>query len=108
MKVTLNFDDNFCKVVADGNDPVFKRGGWSDAESTLLHHVKIELIKQGYDVIKKRMWRDGHMVDENQQYIRTRDKKKGFYIYNANYNFFDAGEYFNDYNEIHLILEEYS
>lgn len=106
MKVELNFDAGHCKVSADGNDPIFRRGGWSiDAESTFLHHVKMELIKQGYDVIKKRMWRDGHMVDETQQYIRTRNKKSGFAIYNNRYALFDAGEQFNDYNEVYLALE---
>ena len=52
-------------------------GGNRDAkgESAFLHALKLKLIELGYDVIKKRMWKDGHMVDEMQQYIRSRNKK---------------------------------
>jgi hypothetical protein len=59
------------------------------SESTLLHHIKEALIKQGYDVIKKLMWKDGHLVSDTQHYIRTRKFKPSdadaFCVYDGDY-----------------------
>jgi hypothetical protein len=90
---------NQCVVTKEPGDPRFSKGTWGDAESRFLYHVKLELIKQGYDVIKKRMWHDGHIVDDTNQYIRTR-KPSGvpqhdIYVYNGMYDTYDAGEEFN-------------
>lgn len=53
----------------------------SKGESLLLYHVKTMLLRMGYDVIKKRMWKDGHLVDDSRQYVRTRgDVPYGFYV----------------------------
>jgi len=93
MKVYLDFKRGTCKVTKEESDPRFTNGGWSSAESTLLYHIKKELIEQGYDVIKKRMWKDGHLVSEKQQYVRN--KKYTFAIYNGAYAVYDLGEYFN-------------
>jgi hypothetical protein len=66
-----------------------KPGGWAaTGESTFLHHVKRKLdsmtipyynadtnaieVRHVFDLVKKQMWKDGHMVDDIQQYIRTR------------------------------------
>ena len=60
--------------------------------------VKQALKDQGYDVIKKRMWKDGHLVNEFQQYIRTRSglsKAGEFAIYNSRYAIENAGDAFN-------------
>jgi hypothetical protein len=66
-----------------GDDPKYYN------DSTLLHQVKKALIAQGYDVIKKRMQKDGHMYgDETTQYIRTRGKRPGpdsFYVWDRHY-----------------------
>ena len=49
-------------------------------ESNLLHQVKKHLIKMGYDVIKKRMYKDGHLMgDDETQYIRDRNWKFAIY-----------------------------
>lgn len=58
-------------------------------ESTLLYHLKKAmniLVAEQYSIlgftepvkpfIKKRMWRDGHMVSEHCQYLRTSGKPK--------------------------------
>lgn len=43
------------------------------SESLLLHKIKVALIEQGHDVIKKRMWKDGHMMGgDEMQYLRER------------------------------------
>lgn len=63
-----------CIVTREHSDPGF------GTESTLLHYVKLELIKQGHDVVKRRMHKDGHMMgDDTTQYIRERGG--AFYVY---------------------------
>lgn len=86
MEVTLkrhkNSDYGWCEVRRADGPKIY-------SESRLLHLIKRELIKQGYDVIKKRMWKDGHMYgDETTQYIRTRSRKMdrdSFHIYDGGY-----------------------
>jgi len=78
-------------------------------ESTLLHHIKKILNARGYDLIKKRMWKDGHMVGDMQQYLRTRkrtgDPKKDIYIWNNMWNIQGADYYFNLDGKVELIVE---
>jgi len=97
MKVKLDFDKHVCEVTKEKGDPRFYSGSWGDAESRFLYHVKQQLVKQGCDVIKKRMWKDGHLVDDSQQYIRSRNINSDdvLMIYNSNYAIVDAGEEFN-------------
>jgi len=64
MKVLLGV--NTCIVTKEPGDPKLYN------ESLLLHRVKVELIKQGHDVIKKLMYKDGHMVADTEHYIRER------------------------------------
>ena len=75
-------------------------------ESALLHSIKKRLLSEGYDVIKKRAWKDGGMVDEHQQWVRSRNAKcKGnFAIYNSKYAIFDAGKRFNEDGEVRLAV----
>ena len=70
MEVEL--EDSTCVVLRSGNDPKYYGTRRAAGESKLLHALKMELNKRGFDFIKKRMWRDGHMVDDMQQYIRER------------------------------------
>jgi hypothetical protein len=112
MKVEINKYTGVVLVTKEKGDPVFRNSGWALAESTFLYHVKKELEKQGYDCIKKRMSSDGHMMDDEQQYIR--DRKWKWYIYNGRYATFDAGMEFNErgvvdlyYNEFPLALIDY-
>lgn len=102
MIVKLNLAHGYCECIKEPNDPYFKHG-YSEPESTFLHHVKKELQKQGFDLIKKRMWKDGNMVDDTQQWIRTKCKKGGFGIYNSQYALCDAGIAFD--NNKHYTLD---
>jgi len=76
MKVEVFFNKRTCEgsvnVIREPGDPKFRDSGWGSGESRLLYHVKKELAKQGYDFIKKRMCKDGHLVDSEQQYLRER------------------------------------
>jgi len=86
MKVALN--NSGCTVTReDGDSKLYN-------ESRLLHLVKKELIQQGYDVIKKLMCKDGHLVDDTQHYIR--DRKGNFAIWFGSYAIRNSYE---DYNE---------
>jgi len=79
----LSISGNTLTVTREPGDPMFRRSGWCpDAGSQLLYHVKRLLNKAGCDLIKKRMARDGHLVDDMQQYLRTRKAtSKGPHIY---------------------------
>jgi hypothetical protein len=97
---------NICTIVRQPGDPHFS--GVTDAagESRLLYHVKKALNDQGYDLIKKRMWKDGHLVDDLQQYLRTRkpsgDPDKDIYIYNEQWAIKGAEEDFNKHGIVTL------
>jgi hypothetical protein len=72
-------------------------------ESHLLHRIKLALIAQGHDVIKKRMWRDGHLMDDQQQYIRER---KGEYaIYDGQYALRDLAVAYRQDGHVSLMVE---
>ena len=75
-------------------------------ESNLFYAIKKYLNARGYDLIKKRMHKDGHMVDVMQQYIRTRkptgDPEKDIYILNGMWAI-DGAEV--DYNAGSVILQ---
>ena len=76
------------------------------SESVLWYAIKKKLISMGYDVIKKEMVKDGHLVDDGQYYVRSRNKKKGFWIYDPNYA---IKALYHDFNNglLHLIKESY-
>jgi hypothetical protein len=107
MIVNVYKECGVVEVKKEKGDPIFHRSGWADAESTFLYHVKQELEKQGFDCIKKRMWKDGHMVDDEQQYIRDRTPDYKWAIYNDCWTVHDAGMEFNEHGETYLRYKEF-
>lgn len=115
MKVELDFENFACLVTKEPNDPIFRNGGWAGgygAEHRFFYHVKLALQKQGYDVIKKRMVKDGHLVSEGQPYVRTRrwltakkDRSGEFAIFDGDYQIRDAAKVFNEEGKVCLYLE---
>jgi hypothetical protein len=94
------------RVTREPSDPKFKDGSWGDAESRLLYHVKRILNARGMDLIKKRMWRDGHMVDDRQQYLRSRLKNaKCICIRNLSWQIAGADKDFNERGVVDLYME---
>lgn len=80
--VIKNAEAGWLEVYREDGDKTFYN------ESTLLHHIKLRLISMGYDVIKKLMWKDGHMIAETQHYIRSRRVDKNpdaMYIHDSIY-----------------------
>lgn len=111
MKVTINYDICCVVVEREPGDPRFTNGGYAQGnggESRLLYHVKNVLNKQGFDLIKKRMGKDGHLVNDMQQYLRTRkpsgDPYKDIYIHNGNWAVKGAEVDFNEKGKTVLAL----
>lgn len=75
-------------------------------ESNFLHAIKVKLQEMGYDVIKKRMWKDGHMVSDYCQYIRSRltSDKRFFGIWDDRYAVRMLHEDWNKYGEVSLAI----
>lgn len=98
MKVEFDEKKMVCIVTKEADDKKYRRGGWSSAESTFLYDLKNKLNELGLNVIKKRMSADGHLVSEEQQYIRSRNVNKpgAFCIRNLQYLIRDLGEVFNE------------
>ena len=75
MKVTLK--TGYCIVNRKKGDPAYYGIKNAAGESNLLYAIKKVLNNQGFDFIKKRMWKDGHMMNDMQQYLRERKPING-------------------------------
>ena len=84
MKIEL-IGINILRVIRETNDPKFYGVQNAAGESNFLYFLKKELNKRFPTVhfIKKRMSKDGHMMDDMQQYIRTKDGN--IMIYNGHW-----------------------
>lgn len=104
----LKIQGNTLKVTREKGDPSCRRSEWGSAESRLLYHIQQKLNAQGYDLIKKRMWKDGHLVDEDKLYLRSRKFTKNhshnIAIMNGNFAIYDAGEVFTKEGEVELMI----
>lgn len=82
----IEFDEKTVTLIREPDDPKFYGVKNAAGESKLFHAVVQKLRIMGHDVIKKRMHKDGHLVDDMQQYIRSRkpkgESKEGFAIWN--------------------------
>jgi hypothetical protein len=78
----ITFNESTLVVEREPGDPKFYGKANAAGESKFLYWLKTELNKNhGYDLIKKRMWKDGHLMDDMQQYLRTRSpKSKGPHV----------------------------
>lgn len=75
----LTITETALTVEREAGDPKFYGVRNAAGESRFLHWVMGILNKShGYDLIKKRMWKDGHLVSDMQQYLRTRSPKSDF------------------------------
>ena len=92
MKIVLSGSQ--CTVTREPGDPKYYGVRNAAGESALLYAVKNQL-NQTHDLglIKKRMWRDGHMVDDMQQYLRNADASIA--IYNTFWQIRGANDDFN-------------
>ena len=111
MKITI--DENSCIVQREKGDRAYygrPDTPYGGGESNLLHNVKVNLIEQGYDLIKKRMCKDGHLVDSLQQYLRARNPKKLkpgeiFCIYDTSWAVRNSAEDYNHHEPVTFRIE---
>ena len=68
----LIWTENTLTVIREPGDPKFYGTANGAGESKFLYWIKTILNSEGRDLIKKRMCKDGHLVDDMQQYIRVR------------------------------------
>jgi hypothetical protein len=75
-------------------------------ESDLFLRLRNVLIRLGYDVIKKLMWKDGHLVDEYEHYVRSRhvNRPDAFAIYDSDYVIRSSAQEYNREGEIDLTI----
>ncbi len=70
MRIT--FKNRSIVVHREPGDPKYYGIRNAAGESRLFYAIKKHLNALGFDLIKKRMVKDGHLMDAMQQYIRTR------------------------------------
>ena len=105
----LTYNRFTVQVDRTDDDPKFRDGGdgWGSGESRLLYHVKQALLRDGHDVIKKRMYLDGHYTVGDsrnvQQYIRDRLRK--WYLHAGTSPHVNLAERFNQRGRIILHAE---
>lgn len=104
MRVQL--DEHKLTVTREPGDIRFSGVQNGAGESRLLHHVKLALNEQGWDFIKKRMWKDGHLMDDTQQYLRERKATDGVQlaIYNGRWQIEGAEEILNRTGSVDFIV----
>jgi len=78
MKIKRN--GMMLEITKENSDIKYNDTGWGSGESRLLYHIKHKInagkVENWSDIpttfVKKRMWKDGHLVDDTQQYLRTK------------------------------------
>ena len=95
----IEFHENYIKVFRESKDRAYYGIKNAAGESALLYAIKQKLNSLGYDLIKKRMHKDGHLMADMQQYLRTRKPtgtpEKDVYIYNGDWQIEGAEKHYN-------------
>ncbi len=116
----IKFDKRTVSFLREDNDPKFYGVAFARGESQFFHWIK-KVLKKGHpdipeyfprNFIKKRMWKDGHMVDCMQQYLRTnkpvvktgQGDKLYICLYNPNWSISGAEKNWNE-GEVSLRME---
>lgn len=80
MQITI--EGTVCRIQREPGEPR------CTSESQVLHRLKVALNAQGYSLIKRLMWKDGHMMSDTQHYLRAKNRKDTngiFAVYDACY-----------------------
>ena len=91
----------------EDGDPKFYGVMNAAGESRVLYFLKTHLNGEGFDLIKKRMWKDGHLMADMQQYLRSRSQKEGVMIWNGSWQIEGAEAPWNLHGKVTLLLERY-
>jgi len=104
----IEFHKSYIEVFREKGDKGFYGVMNAAGESGLFHAIKKHLNAKGFDLIKKRMHKDGHLVDEMQQYLRSRvikENLRNIYIYNNRWAIEGAEEDYNTTGITELRIE---
>ena len=107
MKLTFINEHSGLLVEYEAEDPKYYGVMNAAGESMLLYAIKLELNRRGGDYIKKRMHKDGHMVDDLQQYLRMRNPASNgvqIAIYNPRWAIEGADEALNRDGKVTLAV----
>ena len=100
MRISFPDEDSpggLALVTRTKSDPKFYN------DSRLWYAICKYLNRKGYDVIKKLMCKDGHLVSDTQHYVRARNKT--WCIHDPNYQIENA---YVDFNKGFLVLRRQS
>ena len=90
------FSDGYITFHRDKSDPRFHGTRFAKGEHALMHRIAKWLNARGFDVIKKRARRNGHLTgDQFQPYIRCRKPRidvPHIYIWSGFYALYGADE----------------
>ena len=102
------FTKSTATFIREEGDPKFYGVRNAAGESRLFYHIVQFLNAHGFSVIKKRAWKDGHLLDEMQQYIRTRKRGVGpdLYLINPKWAIEGAEEDWNRKGCVTLAMEK--
>jgi len=115
----IQFSGNNITVVREKNDPRFYGAKEAKGESNFFFWLKKQFALLRSDLpanfpsqwIKKRAWKDGHMLDEMQQYLRSRkpiSKRDGVEYYLCIYNgmwAIQGADYYWNQGSVRLTME---
>tara|TARA_Y100001963_G_C6685428_1_gene401941 strand:+ start:308 stop:646 length:339 start_codon:yes stop_codon:yes gene_type:complete len=103
MKVI--FTDTHLIAIREPEDKKFYGVRQAKGESNLLYAIQQKLKDLGHKVIKKRMWKDGHMVGDLQQYLRTpKGVEPSWAAYNATWQVEGLEQDWNTVGRVELDL----
>lgn len=108
MQVT--FSAGSVTLQREEGDPKFHGNAYAKGEHALLHYLKKFLNARGFSLIKKRIWKDGHLMgDEYQPYLKTPHRgangAPNICIYSGFYAIQGANERLNETGKVTLLME---
>lgn len=68
----LIWSKHYLKVIREDGDPKFYGVINAAGESNFLYWLKNLLNSKGFNLVKTRMWKDGHLTSDIKQYLRVR------------------------------------
>ena len=102
------FSEGAVTLYREDGDPKFYGNREAKGEHSLLRYLAKFLNARGFDVIKKRAQKDGHMIgDQYQPYLRTRKPcvcTPHIYVWSGFYALHGANEDWNK-GEVELLVE---
>lgn len=112
MKITDPVKDGVLVVERDGGPRISVYRGFGgrqvvDPSSTFWKHVQRKLAALGYDFVKKRMWRDGHLMSDEQIYLRERKETNGrqLALWDGEYALRNAVDDYNAGHRVRLVVD---